>query len=199
MSTYGKMPDKPILIGSWKYFFLCLMGIVFFAGNALGQDLVDKDLYKSLGIIEPREKNIAPYFNLPDIIDNNMVSLNQFEGKVIILNFWATSCGPCRKEMPSFERLWKKYKDRGLVIIAVTANKGTAKSRRKFIEKHKLTFPVLFDANSRVLTTYEVFFLPITYIIGKDGRFVGKVIGDRKWDDPEFHKLVEGLLSTKGR
>jgi thiol-disulfide isomerase/thioredoxin len=157
-----------------------------------------EDLFSGLGVIRPKVRVEAPPFTLASLGGGER-SLEDFEGKVILLNFWATHCEPCREEMPillnfwathcepcreempAMERLWKELKDRGLVIIAVAGDRGFwSKSRvEKFIKTLGVTFPVLLDPRGDVRRTYEVAVLPTSYLIGKDGKFLGKVVGER--------------------
>jgi peroxiredoxin len=154
-----------------------------------------EDLFSGLGVIRPKVRVEAPPFTLASLGGGER-SLEDFEGKVILLNFWATHCEPCREEMPAMERLWKELKDRGLVIIAVAGDRGFwSKSRvEKFIKTLGVTFPVLLDPRGDVRRTYEVAVLPTSYLIGKDGKFLGKVVGERRWDGSEAFELVESLL-----
>jgi peroxiredoxin len=152
-----------------------------------------EDLFSGLGVIRPKVRVEAPPFTLASLGGGQM-SLEDFKGKVILLNFWHTNCEPCKKEMPSMERLWKKLKDKGFVVIAVNVDFGSPERAEKFLRTHGITFPALLDPGGDVRRTYEVAVLPTSYLIGKDGKFLGKVVGERQWDGSEAFELVESLL-----
>lgn len=149
----------------------------------------------AMGVIKPRVRVEAPNFTLEDI-DGNPRRLNEFKGNVILLNFWATFCAPCREEMPAMERLWKELKDQGLVIIAVAGDRGRKSMHKvkEFCVMHGMSFPVLLDPRGEVRRSYEVTALPTSYIIGRDGKISGKIIGARQWDTDESKKLFNALL-----
>ena len=136
----------------------------------------------------------APGFTLPDM-DDEMHSLNDFRGKVVMLNFWATWCPPCRREMPSMQRLYDKYRERGLVVVAVNQFEDPDLvfefTGRLSLEP---TFPILFDRESRVSEKYRVKGLPTTYLLDKKGRIHFRAIGGREFDHPEVEALIESLL-----
>ena len=136
----------------------------------------------------------APDFTLPDL-DGNQQRLSDYRGKVVMLNFWGTWCPPCRREMPSMERLYLEYKDRGLVVVAVNQweDEDTV---FEFTGRLSLqpTFPILFDRESRVSEKYLVKGLPTTYLIDKSGKIRYRAMGGREFDHPEVKKLIEDLL-----
>ncbi len=136
----------------------------------------------------------APDFKLPDM-DGESHALSDFRGKVVMLNFWATWCPPCRREMPSMQRLYEKYSERGLVVVAVNQFEDPDLvfefTGRLSLEP---TFPILFDRESRVSEQYKVKGLPTTYLLDKQGRIRYRAIGGREFDHPEVEALIEGLL-----
>jgi len=136
----------------------------------------------------------APDFTLPDM-DGETHSLSEFRGKVVMLNFWATWCPPCRREMPSMQRLYEKYSERGLVVVAVNQFEDPDLvfefTGRLSLEP---TFPILFDRESRVSEQYKVKGLPTTYLLDREGRIHYRAIGGREFDHPDVEALIEGLL-----
>ena len=165
---------------------------VLLLGGSAGAVSVE-GLFKELGIIAPRVRLEAPAFSLTTI-DGKRVGLEQFRGRLVVVNFWATFCAPCREEMPSMERLWQRLKGRGLVILAISVDRGSPQRVEEFVEQTGVSFPVLLDPKGKVRREYEIFALPTTYIVGRDGRFLGKVVGERVWDSDGFIELFERLL-----
>jgi len=116
--------------------------------------------------------------------------------KVVLLNFWATWCPPCRKEMPAMEQLYQTYKDRGLVVLAVSQDQAPHATVRSFAEELKLGFPVWHDRDRLVGRQYSVPGVPTSYLVGRDGRIAYKVLGEYDWFSPEARAAVETLLDT---
>lgn len=113
----------------------------------------------------------APDFTLKQVNDNNeleTVQLSDFEGKGIMLNFWATYCPPCEKEMPYMQELYPEYKEKGIEIIAVSLD-STELVIDNFIDKYDLTFPIPHDTKGQVMDLYKVGNLPSTLFINPDG------------------------------
>ncbi|SHI53034.1 Peroxiredoxin [Malonomonas rubra DSM 5091] len=136
----------------------------------------------------------APNFTLLDMQGNN-VSLADLKGKVVILNFWATWCPPCREEMPSMEMLHRKFKDQGLVMLAVNVEKDGKSLVDAFLKRTPYSFPILLDVDAEVQNMYKVFRFPETYIIDRNGNIVEKVIGAIDWTSPKAVQLINFLLN----
>jgi len=151
------------------------------------------DPFSELGVTTPKVRLNAPPFSLTRL-GGGMAGLTDFADKVVLLNFWATWCAPCRKEMPAMQRLWERYRKQGLVIVAVAADKDNGKQVASFVDKLGLNFPILLDPDGKVRNRYEVVGLPMSYLIGRDGRISGRVIGITDWDGPQAFALVEHLL-----
>lgn len=146
-----------------------------------------------MGVIRPQTRVEPPDFTLMNL-EGKQISLAEFKGKVILLNFWATWCIPCREEMPAMEELWKKFREKGFVIIAVSSDRGNKKGVKSFIDELGVTFPILLDPKGEIRNTYEVLGLPMSYIIGRDGKIVGKIIGARDWTGKKADTVIEYLL-----
>lgn len=144
----------------------------------------------------PAVGKLAPSFELKDM-KGDQVKFDKFKGKVILLNFWATWCGPCRKEMPAMHTLYSAYKDRGFVVLAISID-PSVKPVRKFIKKKKLTFPVLMDSDKEIyFDHYAVFTLPMSFLIDRNGVIVEKYFGEKEWDSKEMKSKVLTLLEKK--
>ncbi len=131
-------------------------------------------------------------FTLKDI-DGNPVNLAAYKGKVILLDFWATWCGPCKIEIPGFVDLQNKYRDKGLIVIGVSVD-DTLEQLRPFAAAYKMNYPVLLgNGRDDVQQAYgPIWGLPTTYIIGRDGRLCKKHMGLNPKET--FEKDILGLL-----
>ena len=139
-------------------------------------------------LAEPRP---APAFRLADI-DGKLHALSDYKGKVIVLNFWATWCPPCRFEMPSMERAQTLTAEHGGVFLGINVgeNQDTIFT---FTADYPVTFPLLMDVNSEVIEKYPVVGLPTTYVIDPQGRIVYQAIGTRDWDAASIINQLKSL------
>ena len=119
----------------------------------------------------------APDFTLKDL-KGNEIKLSDYRGKVVLVNFWASWCPPCRAEMPMFEDVYKRYKDEGFEILAVSTDISEDKVH-KFLEEIKVSFPILMD-DGKVSETYGITGLPTSFLIGRDGKVVRIRLGEYK-------------------
>ena len=126
-------------------------------------------------------------FKLLDL-NGNEVRLSDYQGKVIMLNFWATWCPPCRNEMPSMESLHKKMNGTNFVMIAVNIQEKSSVVK-EFIQKNKYTFPVILDENGEASDKYQIRAIPTTYIIDTKGKIAGVFSGSRDWDSKDVVKI----------
>lgn len=138
------------------------------------------------GTVAPQPGFVAPEIELTTI-EGIPLSLVDLEGKVVVLNFWATWCLPCRAEMPALERTWLAWQEQGLVVVAVNLQENPGRVA-EFVRELGLTFPVLVDADGSVLRRYRVQLYPTTFFIGRDG-----VIRDVIYGGP----MAETLLASK--
>lgn len=135
---------------------------------------------------------VAPAFTLPDL-DGKQVQFADFSGKVVLVNFWATWCPPCRAEIPSMERAWAKLKPAGVAMAAVHVG-GDSEKIWSFLAEFNVTFPVLIDKSSTVSKSWQTVGLPTTYIADPKGRKALRAIGGREWDHPD---LIASILALK--
>jgi peroxiredoxin len=129
-------------------------------------------------------------FTLPTL-DSDRISLSDFKGKVIILDFWSTWCAPCRVEMPGFVELQKEYGEMGLQILGVSLDGGRKEDVVEFCERYYVNYPILMD-NGKVARRFGVTAIPTTYIIDREGNFFKKYIGAREKET--FKSDIEELL-----
>ncbi|HXV82027.1 MAG TPA: TlpA disulfide reductase family protein [Candidatus Binatia bacterium] len=127
-------------------------------------------------------------------VDGQRVSLDSLQGKVVILNFWATWCLECRPEMPMFERLYREFGAQGLSVIGINAREGAA-AVRLYAKELGLTFPLILDPRGTINAAYGVIGLPTTFLISRDGRPVALAIGPRDWNGEPARALIPALLA----
>ncbi len=139
----------------------------------------------------------APDFELEDM-DGNRHRLSELRGKVVVLNFWATWCGPCREELPSLEALYRDLRDRGFEVLAINQWE-TPDQVFSYMGQIDVfpTFPILFDRDSHVSELYGIRGLPTTLVVDRQGRVVYRAIGGRNFDHPEVRGLIEALLEAR--
>ena len=150
-----------------------------------------KDLFEAMGLAKLPEK-AAPDFTLPNV-DEQQVSLRQYRGKVVFLNFWATWCIPCREEMPALEQLHQTFQQQDLIILAINLKEG-AEQVKTFFQQRTLSFPALLDQNGTVFRDYSVAGMPTTYLIGRDGKLLARGVGGRDWTRAEAQELIRDLV-----
>jgi thiol-disulfide isomerase/thioredoxin len=126
------------------------------------------------------------------------VDLADFKGKLVLVNFWATWCEPCLREMPSIERLQSRLGDR-IAVLAVSEDRGGSKAVDPFVEKLGLkSVKIYVDPKSAVGRLFEVRGLPTSFLIDRDGKVVGRVEGAAEWDSPKIMAVIQPLLPGDG-
>ncbi|MEJ2009285.1 MAG: TlpA disulfide reductase family protein [Acidobacteriota bacterium] len=152
-------------------------------------------------VFRPRPKgpvNIgetAPNFTLPGLKSDN-VSLAQYRGKVVVLNFWATWCPPCVMETPSLEKFATEMKPDGVTVIGVSVDEN-GQQLREFVKEYHLSYPIARDPNAALSHRYGTFKFPETYIIDRGGHVAEKIIGATDWVDPNMIAFVKSLTNIR--
>lgn len=147
-----------------------------------------------LFIVPEDARHAAPDFVIENLRGGD-TGLADYKGKIVLLNFWATWCMPCRAEMPGMEILWQKYKEQGFVIAAVSVDEGSRGRIETFSKLLDLSFPILLDPESKVSDLYKVSDMPTSFLIDRNGKVISRIVGTEEWTSSEAIQLVEGLLS----
>ena len=148
----------------------------------------------SFSQVEAVEKShLAQDFTLKNL-DGEEVNLGQFRGKYLLINFWATWCGPCKIEMPSLETLYRRFKSDKFDMIGISNDMFGDRVVRPYVKASKLTFPMLLDQRMIVSHQYGVVSLPTTFLIDPQGKIIGVLQGAEDWSDPGTLLYFENLL-----
>ncbi|WP_062237944.1 peroxiredoxin family protein [Fictibacillus sp. FJAT-27399] len=140
------------------------------------------------GVSGLKRGNTPPDFKL-NSLDGKTISLSQYKGKTVFLNFWASWCPPCQAEMPEMQRFYKEHRSKDVVILAVNlTSEDSREAAKTFAKKHHVTFPVLYDEKGKVGGKYHAFTLPTTYVIDKSGTIAQLHIGPLNAD------MMESLI-----
>jgi len=135
----------------------------------------------------------APDFTLPKL-EGGDISLKDFRGRVVVLNFWATWCPPCVEEMPSLTSFAEQMDPAGVTVLGVSVDHD-AEALRKFVQHNDVRFPIARDMGQRVSSQYGTFKYPETYIIDREGNISEKMLGAVNWQDPRIVSRVRRLSS----
>lgn len=134
----------------------------------------------------------ASDFNLKDV-KGGVFNLSSLRGRVVILNFWATWCPPCRAEMPSLNNLYREFRNIGLEVVAVSTDRSVSPVR-EYLSKNPLDIKVLIDSDNRVSRQYKVFSIPTSFIIDRNGIIIERYLGEEDWTSSEIKKKVLDIL-----
>ena len=141
----------------------------------------------------PREGFSAPDFSL-ELLGGGQVTLSELRGKVVLVNLWASWCPPCRAEMPAIERVYRSYKDLGLVVLGVnTTNQDSESAAASFVQEMGLSFPIPLDRSGAVSASYNLRGLPSSYFIDRQGIIRSVVVGG-PMSEALIQSKVEQLL-----
>lgn len=152
-------------------------------------------MLKSIGLIKPAMAR-APDFNLRDP-NGGISGLSGYRGNLVLLNFWATWCAPCRQEMPSMEQLSRSFGGQGFAVVAVNQRENAALVN-KFMKTHGLNFTTPLDTDGRVAAAYRVYGIPVTYLIDGNGQAIGMKSGPKDWASREVVEAFRKLVAEAG-
>jgi len=185
-----------LLFAALAVLLLSSCGLKTHAVKAPVSPAVIADELRKAGLDVPARDVMSEDFTL-EALDGSKVSLSSLKGKVVLLSFWATWCGPCKQEMPAMEKLYQKLKGKGFEVLAVDMMEDKA-TVAAFVKTSGYTFPVLLDSTGEVGGgPYAARAIPTNYVVDKGGRLVGRKIGidGPAWTSDERVALFESLLS----
>lgn len=127
-------------------------------------------------------------------LDGSKFELESRQGKVVLLNLWATWCGPCRFEIPELQAIHDRYTPKNFEVIGVSVDESGVESVRDFVQEHEMTYPVVLDAEGKLANVFQTSVLPTSVVIDRNGKIVWKKFGAIMPDDPELKKAIEDAL-----
>jgi peroxiredoxin len=160
---------------------ICFLGLalIWVAGGTMQQRVIEAG-------------DTAPDFSVVTE-DGKTVTREDFGGKLLVLNFWASWCPPCISELPSLNEFAKEYKNQGVVVLGVSIDKNPNLYKR-FLQQRQVAFETARDPEANISASYGTFQIPETYIIDRSGKVLEKVISDQNWMSPEFLQRVKTML-----
>jgi cytochrome c biogenesis protein CcmG, thiol:disulfide interchange protein DsbE len=152
-------------------------------------------VYVVSGTLEPPIVNAgdkAPNFSITTE-HGKTITRDNFGGKLLVLNFWASWCPPCVEETPSLEEFAKQFGPQGVVVLGVSNDRNEGQYRR-FLQRYHVDFETSRDPENNISASYGTFQLPETYLIDRNGKVIEKVISNQNWMDPQFLARVKSML-----
>jgi len=184
---------KPWVIAIMIFLFMRSTGMISGIGSMANMALMQTG-FMDAEIVPPSNTDFNYEFALQDL-NGKTINFNDYKGKVVFLNIWATWCGPCRAEMGSIQQLYSKIDNKKVAFIMLSVDqKGQEQKVRSYITSKQFTFPV-FMPGEYLPEQLRVPSIPTTFILGKDGKVVSKKVGASNFDTPEFKTYLESLAS----
>lgn len=193
-TTAGRLMSlfKPLIIVALLLVFLRVTGLMSFVSSAGNWVILQSGLRDASDGKDAAEEEFNFNFTIQDL-QGNKIPFEQFQGKVIFLNLWATWCGPCRAEMAGIERLYSKIDKSSIAFVMLSLDRDSDKNKViSYMQSKGFTFPG-FMPSGYLPAQLKVPEIPTTFIISKEGKIVRKEVGSMRYDTPKFQKFLEGL------
>ncbi len=139
---------------------------------------------------------LSPVEGAPVDALGSKIALSSLAGRVVLVNFWATWCEPCEREMPAMERLYQRLAGEQFELIAVAIDDDEAQVRA-FQDRYQLSFPIVLDPDQSVYGAYQTMGVPESLLIDREGRIVERYVGPREWDSVEYVERIRELIEGR--
>ena len=175
-------------------FWLMLVAVIVFAAPALSMQPGKPAGYSGQ---EPAALKPLPALTLMDF-DGKAVAPDGFKGNIVVLDFWATWCGPCIVEIPAYNKLQEKYADKGVKVVGVTMASGESKEVKPFVERHKMKYTILMGDDDQAYE-FNIIGFPTTYLVTRDGKIFAKYIGAGPGKLTRLESDIQKLLADSSQ
>lgn len=192
------MQPRPVFVSVLVRSLLlgCFLAASGFAFSQTAPAGLSRAQIAAAGLLEVQGEPEAPDFTLSGP-DGKPVTLSSLRGKVVLLNFWATWCPPCREEMPSMETLYQAFKGRSDFVMLAVSSQETKATVDQFLKKTPYNFPILLDTRGEVSSMYSVSAIPTTYLIDARGIVIAGKVGGHDWSTQAVARELGSLLAPK--
>ena len=192
MNVFNPFLSKKLLQRAFLLFAMFVFVLPFAQSKEAPLSEDEKKVLKKLRIT-PATQWIEAHDFAGKMMDAKTVNLQDYRGRFVLLNFWATWCSPCLKEMPDLENAYNEMGQEKLVVLAVGMGESVEKIKA-FFNKYGFTFPLLADNRMKITKLYGVRNIPVTYLIDPDGVVLGRALGVRDWASPDLLAFIDSRL-----
>ncbi len=192
MNVFNPFLSKKLLQRVFLLFAMFVFTLTFAQSKEAPLSADEKKVLKTLRIT-PATQWIEAHDFAGEMMDAKTVNLQDYRGRFVLLNFWATWCSPCLKEMPDLENAYNEMGQEKLVVLAVGMGESVEKIKA-FFNKYGFTFPLLADNRMKITKLYGVRNIPVTYLIDPDGVVLGRALGVRDWASPDLLAFIDSRL-----
>jgi len=168
---------------------LCALGVL---ASGAASAMADAELARKAGMEAYPTALRAPHWRLPNS-SGEQRGPDDYKGRVVLLNFWASWCPPCRDEFPSLERLQQKLGSKDFTVLAVSVS-DSAEGVARFLQGRTPLFDILLDDDGKVSTAFRARGVPVTYLLDRQGRLLAGKTGPQHWDSPEMEALIRQAI-----
>lgn len=154
----------------------------------------EQALFESFRLEQPRQRQLAPSVKGRGL-DKRVHELADYKGKLVLLHFWASFCLPCLDELPQLQSMWRERHAEGLEVLSIALDRGSTSAVSETVDKLAISFPVIIENQFKIRGQYEIYAMPMTYLISRDGRIIGRVVGARDWQSDAAQHVISGLLN----